>query len=116
MSLIFIAIPTKGTVSDGKLNTSFLADFAALYTRFPDLTFLSPMVQDYQMLPHMCVLPLWDHWAVHCKRIIERSDEVWVLKYPGYDTSVGVAGEVAHANAVGVPVKYVDVTTWEFQK
>jgi hypothetical protein len=105
--LVFIAIPTKGTVTDGALNESFLRAFAALQMRFPDITFWAPMVQDYQLLRFMpSTAATWEEWGQHCRVMIERSDEVWVLQFDGWETSVGVKGEVYHAGLHDVTVKY----------
>jgi hypothetical protein len=108
--IIFIAIPTKGTVTDGKLNESFLRTLARLHQDFPDYTFISPMVQDYQLLPYMDnVEATWEKWGHHCRDLIAVCDEVWVLMYAGWSTSVGVAGEVAHATLHNKPVSYLSV-------
>ena len=112
--IIFIAIPTKGTVNpeaDGKpahLKEEFLAFLAKLHMDYPSCTFIAPMVQDYQLLRHMSVTATWEDWGKHCRAIIPKCDEVWVLKYNGYDTSVGVAGEIACAEEHNVPVFFIN--------
>lgn len=107
MSLVFIAIPTNGTVRDGKLTEEFLRFMANLYIEYPEHTFWAPMVQDYELLKFMDVEPTWTEWGRHCRTMIERSDEVWVLMFDGWNTSVGVAGEMAHAEKHSVPVKFI---------
>lgn len=98
MALIFIAIPTKGTVTDGKLNEQFLKDLAMLHLKHPEHTFVAPMVQDYQLLKYMPNTDAtWECWGQHCRIRIERCDTVWVLQYDGWDTSKGVAAEIEHA-------------------
>jgi hypothetical protein len=109
MALIFIAIPTKGTVSEGALTSEFLKDLATLTLKFPEHTFIAPMVQDYALLKYMPnVDATWEVWGRHCRTLIERSDEVWVMEYFGWDTSVGVAGEIEHAHFNLKPVKFVN--------
>ena len=102
--LIFIAVPTSGVAARGRLFESFPRDVALLHLKFPQHTFIAPMIQDYALLPHMSVEATWEEWGHHCRTIIERCDQVWVLMYKGYDTSVGVAAEVKHAEENGVPV------------
>jgi hypothetical protein len=110
MSLIFIAIPTKGTVVDKQLTDEFLRFFARLYDFFPQHTFIAPMIQDYAILRFMPNKETtWEAWGKHCRDLIERSDEVWVLQYDGWDTSVGVRGEIEHAELHGKPVAFVGV-------
>lgn len=104
--LVFIAIPTKGTVKDGHLTHKFLSQLADFHHIWPDTTFIAPMVQDYQLLPFMSITATWEDWGKHCRVIIPRCDEVWVLKYTGWDKSIGVAGEIACAKQHDIPVFY----------
>lgn len=104
MSLIFIAVPTKGVAANGKLYEHFPRDVARLHEMFPEHTFLVPMIQDYALLPHMKVEATWEAWGHHCEKLIWVSDEVWVIMYEGYDTSIGVDAEVKLATVYGKPV------------
>lgn len=109
MYLAFIAVPTKGVVTDGKLNESFVQDMAAFHQQYPDRTFMIPMLQDYALLPHLPnTEATWEVWGHHCKRLIEVCDEVWVVMYPGWDTSVGVAGEIEYARQCGKRVHHME--------
>jgi hypothetical protein len=107
--LIFIAVPSSGVVRDGALTSEFISDLAELHTRYPQHTFISPMLQDYALLPYMKLNATWEDWGHHCRTIIERSDEVWVLMYDGWETSVGVRGECEHANKHNIPVQHIVV-------
>ena len=130
--VIFLAMPTKGTalpdsVQRGRLRDEVYAAVAALHELYPDHTFVAPMLQDYSILVHLKKEPTWEHWADHCRRLIERSDEMWVMLFDGwskpdpqldgiYNISVGVRGEIEHAAKVRVPVSYVDpqsVSVWK---
>jgi hypothetical protein len=110
MALIFIAIPTKGTVANGQLTDEFLKFYAGLYEFYPEHTFVAPMIQDYAILKFMPNTPAtWDTWGRHCETLIERSDEVWVLQFDGWEESRGVRGEILHAQLMNKPVTYVGV-------
>jgi hypothetical protein len=109
MSLIFIAIPTTGTVRNSKLTPQFLKMLASLHTKYPQHTFIAPMVQDYQILKYMDVTATWEDWGKHCRALIERCDEVWVLKFEGWDSSVGVAGEIECGVYHGKPIAFLEV-------
>lgn len=109
MSLIFIAIPTAGTVQNEELTPKFLKFLAALHTKYPQHTFIAPMVQDYQILKYMNVTATWEDWGKHCRTIIARCDEVWVLKFAGWDLSVGVAGEIECGVKHNTPIQFLEV-------
>jgi hypothetical protein len=53
--------------------------------------------------------PTWKEWSHRCKALIAVSDEVWVLKYPEWNCSIGVAEEIEFAINSGVAVRYIDV-------
>lgn len=109
MMVVFIAIPSKGIANEGQLTVEFLQKLAELHVKYPGCSFIAPMVQDYQLLKHIKTTATWEDWGKHCKAIIPRCDEVWVLQYDGWDTSVGVAAEIECARENKVPVRFVGV-------
>ena len=50
----------------------------------------------------------WQRWAQYDRLLIERCDEVWVLRLPDWETSVGVGAEIELAKDLGKPVAYVE--------
>lgn len=125
--IIFLAMPTKGTthqgsVATGRMNEPVYVAMAQLHEQYPDYTFVAPMVQDYQLLRHLRVSPEWSVWGDRCRRLIERSDEVWILMFEGWSTattemdplhnvSAGVRGEIEHAHKHSVPIVFIDPVT-----
>lgn len=117
MKVVFIAIPTKGTVKDGKLTDAFIQDLAELHTHFPDVAFIAPMVQDYQILGHMNVAATYEVWGRRCEAVLAKCDELWVMCYEGWrdpdmemsavNTSEGVYGEICTALTYSKPIHYV---------
>jgi len=104
MKVVFISVPSKGTTNGGALTSAFCEDMAILHEQHPDHVFLSPMLQNMQIVPYMQINPIWKDWDNYCRAIINRCDEMWVLKYHGWDTSEGVKHEILHANKKGIPV------------
>lgn len=51
-------------------------------------------------------------WERYDKMMISRCQEVWVLTFSGYLESVGVMAEMEFANALGIPIKYVEPKDW----
>lgn len=122
--VVFIAIPTAGTVENGAIKEVVLADLARLHEQYPDTAFVCPMVQDYQLLRHMNVDATYDVWGERCEALIAVCDEVWVLMYKGwerptvrpdeqYNTSVGVAGEIKYALHNNTKVVFVQPASAE---
>ena len=51
----------------------------------------------------------WGFWKDYDRAFIEMCSEVLVLKLPGWEESKGVRAEIAIAEELGKPVRYVDV-------
>ena len=49
----------------------------------------------------------FDFWKRHNFGILSKANKLWVLTLEGYDTSTGVAAEIAHAKECQIPVLYV---------
>lgn len=55
-----------------------------------------------------CELPRgWDFWHRYDREFVLASEKVVVLMIDGWDTSKGVAAEVAIAHEAGIPVEYM---------
>lgn len=50
----------------------------------------------------------WDYWAAFDRAYLEACNKIIVLKLPGWEESQGVAGEIAIALELGIPVEYLD--------
>lgn len=49
----------------------------------------------------------WGYWAKLGRVMVERCDELWVLRLPGWDKSIGVAEEVKIASEMAMVVRYI---------
>ena len=106
MKLVYIAVPSRGVVN-GNLTSSFIEEMAVLTEENRDCCFVSPMLQNYQLLGYMQVHGAeWEDWEAHCTTLISRSDEVWVIKYRGWEESTGVRVETSIAQKLDIPVLF----------
>lgn len=109
-TLVFVTLPTKGCVRDGKITEQALKFVAGLHRAYPEKTFLCPMIQDYQLLPYLPDVPAtWEEWESKCTRLIIASDEVWVPKFEGWMESTGVQAEIKLAQDLGKRLAYIIV-------
>ena len=54
-------------------------------------------------------LPLgWEFWQAYDRAILEACCKVIVLRLPGWQESKGVAGEIAIANEMKIPMEFLD--------
>lgn len=51
----------------------------------------------------------WDFWRVQSLRMLEQAALMVVVMIPGWEESTGVAAEIEHAEALGIPVVYVEM-------
>lgn len=50
----------------------------------------------------------WDFWQAHDHLMIEKCDELWVVKMKGWKESLGVNAEIAYALSQDKQVFYID--------
>lgn len=50
----------------------------------------------------------WEFWEAYDRDMISRCDEVAVLRLSGWENSTGVRAEIAIAEELGLPVRYLD--------
>lgn len=69
---------------------------------FSPITHCHPMALAHEMPKR------WDFWGHIDLNYIDACSEVWVLKMPHWEQSTGITAEIAHAEANGIPVKYLE--------
>lgn len=117
IKFIFISVPSKGVFEmkeDGtwKALPRFLEVLANLHRDYPNCVFISPSIQNYQILPYLGDSgPTYEHWKDQCRALIKKCDEVFVLTFESWSTSVGVGDEIMFAEELRIPVKYISVYT-----
>ena len=50
----------------------------------------------------------WNFWKNFCLTLLDKCDEVYVYKIPGWDKSGGVREEIEYATDKGIRITYVD--------
>lgn len=112
MKTVFLSAPTSSTVEDGKLSVYFKTVIAKLMDSHPDILFVSPMFY-FETANYMKTPPTFDNWKARCFEMIERADELWVLKFDGWEQSYGVSQEVVYAQQLYIrrEIKYINI--WE---
>jgi len=106
MRVVYIAVPSRGVVN-GNLTSGFIEEMAILTEENRNCCFISPMLQNYQLLGYMRVHGAeWADWEEHCTALIKKCDEMWVIKYRGWEESTGVKVETSIAKAAAIPVVY----------
>lgn len=106
--LIFISSPYSNP--DDRVRIQNYKDIT-LYTAklcSTGIVAFSPIAYGHNLVDFHPMPTDWEFWKNFCLQFLERSDELWVVKMPGYDRSIGVAEEVQYALDNGIPVKYVD--------
>lgn len=50
----------------------------------------------------------WQTWSTFDHEMLSRCDRLLVLKLPGWEESLGVAAEIAHAQSLGLPIEWLE--------
>lgn len=69
---------------------------------------VSPLFNHFVIIQKHDVPGNWDFWADYSRELLARCDQIWVLKLPGWDASVGVAGEIEVAGERMIPIKFLE--------
>lgn len=49
-----------------------------------------------------------DWWLAQDFAVLDRCDELWIVRLPGWYESYGVTKELEYAHKSGIPVKFID--------
>lgn len=102
-----LLIPNHPRGAKPAFQASVMQDIARLHLEYPDVTFISPSIQNYEMLPYLPELPAdYGGWRVRCENLMRISDYFVVMKTPNWRESVGVGEEIKFANANSKPIYY----------
>ena len=56
-----------------------------------------------------CALPRgWEYWERYDREMLKCASKMIVVKMPGWDTSKGIAGELAIARDLGLAIEYME--------
>lgn len=107
---IYVASPyshTDATVREGRFK--LIAKICARLFKDGKI-FFGPILQSHPLAIEGGIEETtWDMFSKFDCAWIDKCDEVWVMKIPGWEESVGVRAEINYAHNTGVPVFYLDV-------
>lgn len=72
-----------------------------------EYTFIGPIAMSHPVAQYGDIPTDWDFWQTHDKAIILRCDELWVVPLDGWKESKGVQAEIAYAELLEIPVRYI---------
>jgi hypothetical protein len=68
----------------------------------------SPIVHTHPIAVRCALSRGWDYWQRYDREMIAHADKVLVVKIDGWQESKGIAGEIAIALQLGIPVEYME--------
>lgn len=108
--VVYVAVPSAGVFKETSagwvVNPNFLKILAQLHEEHPDCVFISPSIQNYQVLPYLADSgATYDHWRDRCELLMSRCDVVLMLPFLKWQESKGVREELATAAGLGIPIR-----------
>ena len=108
VKLIYLAVPyTAKEPWLRELRERLVTAVAAKLTKNGVHVF-SPITESFQYSRMEDLPGGWDYWEEKDTMIVNKCDEIWVLKLKGWKESPGVTDEIKIAKAAGIPVKYLE--------
>jgi hypothetical protein len=111
--MIYVASPYSGTEEEQITRFVFVASYVA-HLISKGIVAFSPIVHNHTVVT-LCVEQLptgWEFWQKYDSDMLKRCDELYVLKLPGWEESVGVNAERELAKNLGIPITYVEDETY----
>jgi hypothetical protein len=69
----------------------------------------SPITHTHPIAVHGSLPTDFAFWKGYDYTLLDRCAELWVVMLPGWEASVGIAGEILYMQEQGKPVKYLDI-------
>ncbi len=115
--IIFVSVQSRGVFnyegyprSEWVMNSTFVQVMAALHREYPNNAIIAPSIQNYALLPALPDLQAdYESWRKRCEDLIRVCGKVIVLRFPGWEESVGVKEEIKFAIELGIPVTYQEI-------
>jgi len=106
--LVYIASPyTNGDLSMEEENFKDITKYVSIKVAEGEVL-ISPITYGHTLLQFKDMPGTWEFWTNFCFTILAKCDRLRVVMMPGWDKSVGVAGEISFAQDHGIPVEYVE--------
>jgi hypothetical protein len=68
----------------------------------------SPITHCYPIALRHSLPETWDYWQGYCELMVPKCNRLIVLKLEGWEDSEGVTAEIKLAEALGIPIEYVE--------
>ena len=106
--LIYVASPYS-KVEDKEALMKAIAKFSGEYMlTHPGQYAVTGLVHHYAASECPTLGTDYAFWEGFCTEFIRKCDKLVVFKYSGWDTSTGVAAEIALATELKIPIEYCD--------
>ncbi len=69
----------------------------------------SPIAHSHPVAEHGALPTDFGYWEAYDREMIHGCAEVWVLRLDGWESSRGVAAEIALADELDKPIRYLDL-------
>lgn len=107
-TLIYLAVPYSHPDAEVRLERFHAANKAAAKLMGEGLHIFSPISHTHP-IALAGDLPLgWDYWAAYDHAILRACCKLLVLRSDGWEQSRGIAGEIAIAIGLGIPIEFVE--------
>jgi len=109
MSFIYLASPYTGSTLPNEEAFDLVCKEAGRLMK-EDKTIFCPIAMGTP-IANRCDLPhTHEFWIKKDIEILRKAEELYVYKLPGWEDSLGVTLEIKAAEAVGIPITYLDYT------
>lgn len=110
MKLVYLANPYTSYLGSRSEAFQRICQLSAkIMMENPDVSVFSPIAHSHSIETEADIEPQdGDWWLERDFPILDKCDEMWVYKMPGWEISYGVGKEIERANKFGIPIKFIE--------
>lgn len=105
--LVYLGIPYTGTKDEMNFRAS-VADIVARDLSYKGVMVYSPISSWHHIAIEYNMPTEYTFWKDMCESFLSRCDKLIVIRLPGWETSVGLQGEIEFARENGIEIEYFD--------
>lgn len=110
-TLVYLAIPYTSESKAVMAIRALISEIIGAKLVQDGFRIFNPIAESSRYDNYFNTPPTWEFWSEHDTDMLSKCDHLLVVQLPGWDKSVGVTAEIAHAAKLGIPIGFIDFKT-----
>lgn len=112
--LVYLSAPYSKYENRHALMTAIMTISGLHMVRNPGQHVVSPLFNHYSMANVPGMGSDYNFWGDYSRNLLKRCDKIIVVKFPGWEESVGVKDEIRFAQELGIELEFVELSQFNY--